>query len=155
MDSYKIQDKGLIEISLSPAGALKPISETAGKYNEETSKKLSMIVKELNEAYGTKFSEDDKVFLGRVKDNLVNNPELIERIENNSKQNVRAIFDRFMDEEIAKLLSSDMGLYKRIVDNEKLRKRLESALFDLVYQEFNKKRLKEEKGQKNLSILLF
>ena len=154
MDSYKIQDKGLIEISLSPAGALKPISETAGKYSEETSKKLSMIVKELNEAYGTKFSEDDKVFIGRVRDNLVNNPELIERIQNNSKQNVRAIFDRFMDEEIAKLLSSDMNLYKRIVDNEKLRKRLESALFDLVYQEFNKKKLREEKGQKNLTFLL-
>jgi type I restriction enzyme R subunit len=154
MDSYKIQDKGLIEISLSSLGALKPISDGAGKYSEETSKKLSMIVKELNEAYGTKFSEDDKVFIGRVRDNLVNNTELIERIQNNSKQNVRAIFDRFMDEEIAKLLSSDMNLYKRIVDNEKLRKRLESALFDLVYQEFNKKKDRENSGQKSLTFLL-
>jgi type I restriction enzyme, R subunit len=153
MDSYKIKDKGLITISLSGNGGLEPISDKAGMYNEEANKKLSMIVKELNESYGTKFSEDDKVFLGRVKDNLLKNKELTERIENNSKQNVRVIFDRFVDEEIAKLLSSDMNLYKRIVDNDKLRKRLESALFELVYQEFNKKKKPEE--SKDISFCLF
>ncbi len=152
MDSYKITDKGLAQINLSSDGGLKPISSTAGKYNEESSKKLSLIVKELNDTYGTKFSKDDKVFLNRVKDNLLSNRELMERMENNSKENVKAIFERFVDGEIAKLLGSDMELYKRIVDNEKLRKRFESALFELIYEEFNKKK-KPEKG-KSLDLLL-
>jgi type I restriction enzyme R subunit len=155
MESYKIKDKGLIEISLSAEGGLQPISGTAGGYNEESNKKLSLIVKELNDAYGTEFSDDDKVFLGRVKDNLMANQELLERMENNSKQNVRAIFERFVDEEIAKLLSSDMRLYKRIVDNDKIRKRLESALFELIYQEFGKKERTHQKPKKDITFCLF
>jgi type I restriction enzyme R subunit len=148
MDSYKMQ------ISLVPEGGLQPISATSGAYNEESSKKLSSIVKDLNDSFGTEFSDNDKVFLIRVKDNLLDNKELIERMSNNSKQNVRAIFERFLDEEIAKLLSSDMDLYKCIVDNEKLRKRLESELFDLVYQEYNKKDKRKE-TTKDLTFFLF
>ena len=69
--------------------------------------------------------------------NLDNN-NFIERIESNSKENVRAVFNRYFEEEISKLLNNDVRLYKRIVDNDKLKRKLESALFDLIYQEYDK-----------------
>ena len=112
---------------------------------ESTLVKLSKIVKALNEAFGTNFTEDDKVFLGRVKDNLLENKDLINKMENNSKQNVKAVFDKFFNEEMTKLLNSNMKVYKRIVDNDKLRNKLKIALFDLVYFEHNKKKRDKKK----------
>ncbi|MBS3080436.1 hypothetical protein J4221_03120 [Candidatus Pacearchaeota archaeon] len=68
----------------------------------------------------------------------MDNNNFIERIESNSKENVRAVFNRYFEEEISKLLNNDVRLYKRIVDNDKLKRKLESALFDLIYQEYDK-----------------
>lgn len=38
------------------------------------------------------------------------------------------------------LLNSNMKFYRKLVDNEKLRNKLKSALFDLLYLEYNKKK---------------
>lgn len=144
MDSYKIVKKGEKEITLESDGKLKPITDTAATYRPETYEKLSKIVQELNDAFGTEFTDDDKVFLGRLRDNLMSNPDLLDKIEHNSKQNVLAIFDNFFDEEITKLLNGNMDFYKKIVDNDKLRTRVKSSLFDLIYFEYKKKRRTKE-----------
>ncbi|VUT27034.1 MAG: hypothetical protein MASP_01842 [Candidatus Methanolliviera sp. GoM_asphalt] len=81
--------------------------------------------------------------MGRVKNNLLDNKELMNRMEHNSKENVKVMYDNYyFDQEINKLLNSNMNLYKRIVDNEKLRKRLKTDLFDLLYFEYNKMKKK-------------
>ena len=149
IDSYKIVKKGRKEIIIESEGELKPISSGVGEYAPEINIKLSKIIKDLNEAFGTTFSEDDKVFLGRVKDNLLDNKDLINKIEHNSKENVKAVFDKFFWKEVAKLLRNNQEFYKRIVDNEKLREKLKSALFELVYYEYNKtKKLKRDADEK-------
>ncbi|MCB4791966.1 MAG: DEAD/DEAH box helicase family protein [Elusimicrobia bacterium] len=139
MESYKIVDKGKKEIGLTAGESLKPMSEEAGRYSAEASKKLSTILKDLNEAFGTDFNGDDKIFLTRVKDNLLDNSDLTNKIENNSKQNVRAVFDKYFEDEMSKLLNSNMKFYKKLVENDKLREKLKYALFELIYKEYNKK----------------
>ncbi len=138
IDSYKIVNKGEKEIKLNGEGELKPISDTVGEYSADISQRLSKIIKDLNEAFGTEFTEDDKVFLSRVKDHLMANTDLLEKIQNNSKQNVKAIFDEYFNQEMTKLLHSNMTFYKRIVDNDKLRTQLKTALLELVYFEYRK-----------------
>jgi len=149
IDSYKIVKKGKKEITLYPEGDLVPIYGTVGESQPEiTYEKLSKIIKDLNDAFGTKFTDDDKVFLGRVKDNLLDNKELINKMEHNSRENVKAVFDKYFNQEMNKLLNSNMNFYKRIVDNEKLRKQLKLALFDLLYFEYNKLREKNKGKEK-------
>jgi len=139
IDSYKIVKKGKKEITLYPEGDLMPIYGTVGESQPEiTYEKLSKIIKDLNDAFGTNFTDDDKIFLGRVKDNLLRNRELTSKMEHNSKENVKTVFDKYFDQEINKLLNSNVRFYKRIVDNEKLRKRLKTDIFDLLYFEYNK-----------------
>jgi len=148
IDSYKIVKKGKKEIKIESEGDLKPISAGMGEYAPDINAKLSKIIKDLNDAFGTNFTDDSKVFLGRVKDNLLENEELTSRMEHNSKENVKAVFPKFFDQEMNKLLNSNIELYKRIVDNEKLREKVKSALLDLLYFEFNKYK-KEKKDNKN------
>lgn len=138
IDSYKILNKGEKEIKLEAAGELKPISDGAGEYIPDTSTKLSKIIKDLNDAFGTDFTDNDKVFIGRVKDNLLGNEELTSKMEHNSRENVQVVFDKYFNQEMSKLLNSNINFYKRIVDNEKLRERLRTDLFNLLYLEYNK-----------------
>lgn len=140
IDSYKIVNKGKKEINLQAEGELKPISAGVGEYTPDINIKLSKILKDLNDAFGTDFTDDDKVFLGRVKDNLLENKELLNKMEHNSKENVKAVFDKYFNQEMTKLLNSNMKFYKRLVDNEKLKTKLKSAIFDLLYFEYNKRK---------------
>jgi len=143
MDSYKIVNKGKKDINLTSDGELQPISANVGEFAPDINTKLSKIIKDLNDAFGTSFTKDDKIFLGRIKDNLLDNKNLIDKIEHNSKENVKAVFDTFFWREMKDLLKSDSHLYKKIVDNDKLREKVKSALFDLVYYEYNKKKKQE------------
>jgi len=139
MDSYKIVDKGKTSIGLVGEGELKPISEGVGDYHPDEKFRLSKIIGDMNDAFGTDFTDDDKVFLERVKDNLLENEELFNKMEHNSRENVKAVFDKYFNEEMTGLLKSNMNFYKRVVDNEKLRNKLKNALFELLYDDFNKK----------------
>jgi len=147
IDSYKIVKKGKKEIGIVADGELQPISSGVGGYTPDINAKLSKIIKDLNDAFGTNFTDDDRVFLGRVKDNLLGNRELINKMEHNSKENVKAIFDKYFNQELHKLLSSNIAFYKRVVDNEKLQKSLKIALFDLLYFEYDKLKRKKENKQ--------
>ena len=152
IDSYKIVSKGKKEIVIQSEGELKPISAGAGEYAPDINTKLSKILKDLNDAFGTDFTDDDKVFLGRVKDNLLDNKDLINKIEHNSKENVKAVFDKFFWAEMTKLLKSNGNLYKRVVDDDKLKNKLKSALFELIYYEYNKiKKSKEDRYKQKKS----
>ncbi len=136
IDSYKVVNNGQREIKLAAQGGLKPISATVGKMVEDDKEKLSKIISDLNAVFGTDFNDDDRVFLGRIKDHLLENPELQNKIEHNSRENVGVIFDRFFGEEMKKLLDSNWKFYKKLVDNQKLRDRLKSDLFDLIYSQY-------------------
>jgi len=138
MDSYKVVDKGEISIELSGGEGLKPPSAGDTGFREEEKAKLSQIIHDLNDAFGTDFTDDDRVFLERVKDNLLGNEELVKKMEHNSPENVRAVFDKYFNQEMTGLLKSNMDFYKRVVDNEKLRDKLKLALFDLLYEGFEK-----------------
>ena len=138
IDSYKIVKKGKKEIELVANGQLDPISAEVGSSSPDIKEKLSRIIKELNDAFGTDFDDDDRIFLGRIKENLLSNRDLQNKIENNSRNNVEVIFNKYFNEEMTKLLNSNMKFYKRIIDNDKLQKQLKSALLDLVYHEYFK-----------------
>lgn len=138
MDSYKVVYKGQKSVCLKEDGELEPITAGVGEYAPEVNEKLSKIIKDLNDAFSTDFGEDDKVFLGRVKDNLLCNPDLLHKFESNSKENVKAVFDKYFNDEMTKLLNSNMKFYKKLVDNPKLGTKLKTSLFDLVYYEFSK-----------------
>jgi hypothetical protein len=48
---------------------------------------------------------------------------------------VKVVFEKYFNEEMTKLLNSNMKFYKKLVDNDKLRNRLKTALFEMVYFE--------------------
>ena len=70
-----------------------------------------------------------------IKDNLLDNEELAEKIKNNSKENVAAVFDTYFSDVLNGLINSNFAFYKKIMDNEVLRDKLKTLLLDAIYEE--------------------
>lgn len=135
MDSYKVVDKWASEILLVGEGELLPALDSAPNYNPDEKTRLSEIIKSLNDTFGTEFSENNKLFLKQVKDNILSNEDLVNKIANNSKENIEAVFDKYFEKEMNGILESNFELFKRVTDNLKMNEHLKTALLGLVYKE--------------------
>ncbi len=136
MDSYKVDttDTGT-KIDLDPDGELNPPGGDEPGFTPEEKTRLSEIIRALNEAFNTDFSDNDKVLLKLIKDNLLDNEDLAEKIKNNSKENVAAIFDTYFSDVLNSLINSNFAFYRKIMDNEVLRDKLKLLLLDAIYEE--------------------
>jgi type I restriction enzyme R subunit len=67
--------------------------------------------------------------------NLQNNEDLKNKIKNNSKENVLAVFDNYFDDVMIEILNNNTDFYKKVVDNEKIKSRLKDNLFQMIYNE--------------------
>lgn len=134
IDSYKIDDEQDVKsIALNPDGAVSPSSPSPVQYHEDETSPLSQIINDLNEEYGTEFSDEDKVMVDMLLNNLGNNEELIKRINNNSRENVEAVFSNFFDDEMGNLMVNNFNFFKKINDNEEIRNSLENMILNLLY----------------------
>lgn len=138
IDSYKIVNKWEKSLSLEADWELASMSSWWGWFIEMKEEELSAIIKTLNDTFGTDFSDEDKVFVWRMMNNLQNNEDLKNKIKNNSKENVLAIFDNYFDDVMVEILNNNTDFYKKVVDNDKIKKRLKDNLFHMIYNE-NKK----------------
>jgi len=138
LNFYKVTNKGTKSIGLTSDGKIPPISDGGGEYRENGTEELSKIIKDLNDAFGTNFTDSDRIYLYVVKSNLLKNNDLIKKIKSNSKQKVKAVFGKYFEEEMGALLNNNIGFYKKIVDNEKLRNEVKSALFELIYLDYSR-----------------
>ena len=135
MDSYKIDtsDEG-DSISLGDDdGTLKPMPPTDPGYRPEEQAKLSQILKALNKAFGTDFTDADRLLVSQITGNMLSDDELMSKVKNNPRENVEAIFDKFFNRELVQIFNSNENFYNKISTNEELRDQLKKDLLDFVY----------------------
>ena len=137
MDSYKIDTRdegGSIDLG-GGGGVLKPMSPTDPGYKPEEQTKLSQILKSLNESFGTEFSKTDRLILSQMTNNMLSDDDLMNKVHNNPKENVAAIFDKFFNKELVGIFQSNENFYNKINKNDKLRDKLKQDLLDFVYSD--------------------
>ncbi|HZL97485.1 MAG TPA: hypothetical protein VFB91_02105 [Terriglobales bacterium] len=95
MDSYKIQRVAQGKISLSRGdGVVAPASGQGPRGSTvEEMEALSRIIKELNERFGTDFTEEDRVFIRQLEERLANDRALLASMRGNPPENARLTFD--------------------------------------------------------------
>lgn len=137
MDSYKIDthDEGASIILGEGEGTLKPMSPSDPGYRPEEQTRLSQILEALNEAFSTDFTDADRLLVSQITGNMLSDDDLMNKVRNNPKENVAAIFDKFFDKELVNIFNSNESFYNKINTNEQLRDRLKRDLLDLVYEE--------------------
>jgi type I restriction enzyme R subunit len=135
LESYKLQHQFTSNLNLeSGDSGMKGLEPGgAGQKEEEEMEWLSRIIKILNDTFGLELSEEDKLEVKKVQQNIYDNDELMGFFNpNNSKENIRDKFDEEVDFELLNFINTKLDLYNRLSE-KRVNRMLKQAWFNEVY----------------------
>ena len=120
MESHRIEKTGSGNISLSrgtrklepmgPKGAHLPPTEEM--------EPLSQIIFELNQRFGTDFTDEDKVFIELLEEKLAGDAALEASVRVNPPENARLTFDHVVSDKLQGMINSNFKFYKQVTDDQ-------------------------------------
>lgn len=137
LESYRIQQTFNGALSLKKgAGRLEPLSDLESSAPTDHEKAaLSQIIVEINERFGTEFTEADRVFFSELKTRLASNESLQSSAKANPRESVRLLHDALFDAVLQTMIENNFEMFKRINDNEEFGRMVREKIFDQVYKE--------------------
>jgi type I restriction enzyme R subunit len=137
MDSYQIKPTASGKIGLvRGVGELEPQKGGGDSIPPEfpLPEPLSQIVQELNERFGTDFTDDDKVFIKHLEGKLATDRALEASVMVNTPENARLTFDHVANDKVQELIDTNFKFYKQINDDPEFGKFLLDWLFERYSQ---------------------
>lgn len=137
LESYRIQKTFSGKISLySGTGTLDPLSSLDSAVIKDPEKAvLSEIITEINQRFGTDFTEADRVFFAELKTRLAGNESLQASAKANTKENVQILHDALFDTVLQSMIDSNFEMFKQINDNEEFGQLVRKKMFHRVYRD--------------------
>lgn len=137
LDSYKLQHQFTTDLQLQSANAgMQGMNPGAAvKPADEEYEWLEKIIKVLNDTFGMDISEEDKVELAKVKNNVFSNDELMSYFNNkNSKDNIKDKFSDTLDEEFLNFINGKLELYNKLTE-DKVNHMVKTMWFNEIYDQ--------------------
>jgi type I restriction enzyme R subunit len=132
MESYRVRETRSGKITLErgqgevePAGAVLPRGATPSEIEP-----LSQIIRELNERFGTDFSEEDRVFIQQLEGALAADAALAASLRANVPENARLTFDHVVSDRLQDMVETNFEFYKRVTDDPSFAKFFLDWLFE-------------------------
>ncbi|HEY6539719.1 MAG TPA: DEAD/DEAH box helicase family protein, partial [Ktedonobacteraceae bacterium] len=132
IESYRVQQTSKGKISLPRGvGEVSPIGPKE-IYNLplDELEPLSQIISELNEHFGTDFSEDDKLCIRELEQRLAVDTSLQASVRVNPPENARLTFDIVVNELLQGMIDGHFKFYKQVNDDPDFSKYLLDRLFE-------------------------
>ncbi len=132
IESYRIKQTSKGSIPL-PRGTIEiaPIGpKEIYSLGQDEMEPLSQIIKELNEHFGTDFTEDDKVCIRELEQRLAINEALEASVRVNPPENARLTFDIVVNELLQDMIDGHFKFYKQVNDDPQFAKAFLDWLFD-------------------------
>ena len=140
INSLKVVNKGSVNISLAnEPGLLDPMGGASlmGLDIPEL-ELLSRIVKDVNEKYGTNFTDEDRVIADKLSQKLMEDENLKGSIDNNARDIAKVKFDELFEKELVEMVNNHFDFYQKINDDKDTRGYLKDRIFDMVYRKIKK-----------------
>jgi type I restriction enzyme, R subunit len=119
LDAFRLQKTSSGKITLEKG--TKELDPMVTKDKSGTKPKdiepLSQIIQELNERFGTDFTEDDKIFIRQLEQRIANDPALEASIKVNPPEDARLTFNQIVNDKLQDMVDSNFKFYKQITDN--------------------------------------
>ncbi len=128
---------------MHPPHELEPLKgkQVLGREPEQI-EALSAILKELNEKFGTDFTEADKVIIEHLETRLNEDAALQTSVKVNVPENARLTFDHVANDKIQQLIDTHFKFYKQINDDADFSK----YFLDWLFERYLKRSRGQEKG---------
>ncbi len=131
MDSYRIQRTGTGRIPLERGeGDVEPRGPGGSRIPVEEMEALSEIIRDLNERFGTDFSDEDRVFIETLESRLVADEALNAALRANTRENARLTFDHVVESTLQGMVDTNFDFYKRVTDDREFSKFFLDWLFE-------------------------
>jgi type I restriction enzyme R subunit len=91
---------------------------------------LSQIIRELNDRFGTDFSEEDRVFIQQLEGALAADAALAASLRANVPENARLTFDHVVSDRLQDMVETNFEFYKRVTDDPSFAKFFLDWLFE-------------------------
>lgn len=145
MSSLKIEERFRGKIQLDEKNtALDPAKSSQPASLEEQFERLSKIIEDLNNRFGMDLSEQDLATTEQVFEKLKKNEALESVVREVPPENAKLNFTTAANEEVEDIVESNLGLYKKIRDNQEFGNSFFSALFD-AYKDWTTERESKRK----------
>ncbi len=146
LNSYRVQktrngkiklERGNIEIEpIGPKGGYVP--------SPEEIEQLSLIIQELNQRFGTDFTDEDRVFIKQLEEKLAGDSALKASVHVNPPENARLSFDHVVNDRLQDMIDSNFKFYKQVTDNQEFSKTFLDWLFERYLKTIKSNKLYDE-----------
>lgn len=127
-------------ISLDPTGGeqLLPSQHGSAGGREEEKERLSSIIDRMNDRFGTDFKEADKLSRDQIIEDMKANEELVQKAQNNTKENFKFSFERTFLDFVINRMQSNESFFLKILENPDFKDYLMEDMIDEVYRDLRK-----------------
>lgn len=134
MESHRIEKTGSGNISLSRGTRkLEPMGPKGTHLPPtEEMEPLSQIILELNQRFGTDFTDEDKVFIELLEEKLAGDAALEASVRVNPPENARLTFDHVVSDKLQGMINSNFKFYKQVTDDQEFAK----VFFDWLFERY-------------------
>ncbi len=139
LEYYRLQKiaEGKIELQKGVDAGLKPVNEAGTKKDKEEYKRLSEIIKIINDHFGTDFTEADKLFFDQIEEELVLDEKLGLQAKNNTIENFKYGFEDIFVSKLVDRMDQNEDLFNKIMEDKAFAAVVKDYLLKKVYQRLN------------------
>lgn len=138
LESIKIPRTSQGSIALEADGKkLEPIGEGKRGLTEEDTDFLSRILKEINDRFGTDFTDEDRVILNDLSIRLLKNQKLQGTIRNNTRDAALIKYGKMFEDERVSMLNNHYDLYEKLDKNREMKDYVKEKIFEFILRKMD------------------
>jgi type I restriction enzyme R subunit len=128
---------GTIDLSQGQADPLKGPTDVGTGHQSDTAIALSTLVDQLNERFGTDFTEADQLFFDQVRATAEGDEKIVEAAKANSLANFSAYFGRILDNLFIQRMEGNDEIFQRVMSDRQFRSVAQEHLALEVFRRIN------------------
>lgn len=136
LEYLRIEDKGTQAIKLQ-SEQLHNGGANAGIAKEEEEERLSVLIEQLNEVFGTEWEDADRI-IKACADKICEDEDFVAKARTNTMGDLRAIFGGVMMDALAAILSDSQDMFEKFSENpDAFMRVMDDELLPIVYRRCN------------------
>jgi len=128
---------GTIDLSSGEAEPLKGPTDVGSAREKDVDVALSTLVDQLNERFGTDFTQADQLFFDQVSATAERDEKIVEAAKANSLPNFAAYFGRILDDLFIQRMEGNDEIFKRVMTDKQFRSLAQEHLAGEVFRKAN------------------
>ena len=126
--------EGAIDLAAGEVDPLKGPTDVGTGRQKDADVVLSTLVDQLNERFGTDFTEADQLFFDQVRVTAECNEQVVEAAKANTEENFAAFFGRVLDDLFIQRMEGNDEIFSRVMSDKQFRATAQEHLARQIYE---------------------